>query len=152
MWYQYQLVPIKELKYDDDVLEGAITPTFAGFQCSNKFSLPAGWVSAKILKARYYINYFPAQFEALIYGSDGASVLGSLTVTPTSTGWFDVDLTGLNILVSGDFYVAMEWLIKDYPYLGEDITPPIDSMSYTRRPGEGWRLFDRDFGIRVVVE
>lgn len=148
-----QAQPTQELFYDDDGFENASWYPTAGGQEANKFSLPAGWTSAQILNASYYIWRDPAKFKVVIYGGDGTTVLGSLNVTPTTTGWFGVDLTGLSIVVSGDFYIVMEWLGELGPMLGFDTTSP-DSMSYARpSSGQAWiQVTDRDYGIRVFVQ
>lgn len=48
----------------------------------------------------------------------------SLVVTPSATGWFDVDLKAYNIIISGDFYVAAYFLVDSSPSFGRDDTSP----------------------------
>jgi len=99
-------VPI-ELFYDNGFMYAAAGP-FAGV----KFSLPAGVSSARILTVRYkYAATGPyATLNIHITGPDHVTEL----TTPISTlstvfpGFNDYDVSSLNIVVSGDFYVVLE--------------------------------------------
>jgi len=79
-----------------------------------RFSLPSGWLNAKILTARYYATGGPGSldFRAHVFGSDGITPLlpSPILVSPSTFGWVDVDLSSYDIFVSGDFYIAMEQL------------------------------------------
>jgi hypothetical protein len=145
-----------ELAYDDGEPEN-LSGGGAGSYQAVRFSPPSGWPSARILSVSYYIGKPGAPFKAHIFGSDGAAELLTppLEVKPTAIGWFNIDLTTYNIVVSGDFYVAMQYEAKFDPSIGLDLTNP-HSRSYVGSPGK-WAPFGRgppagDLMIRAVVE
>jgi len=141
-----------ELAYDDDGAEGGLSASLGSYHAV-KFSLPSGWSSARLLTASYYIESRPTNFRVHIYGSDGTTELfiPPLVVTPSGTGWFNVDLTDYNIIISGDFYVAAFYLVESTPVFGRDDTSP-DSYTYDRHPPGGWVLETHyDEMIRAVV-
>jgi len=147
-----------ELAYDDGVADGRSGVGAGGYQAV-LFTLPVGWLKARIIEARYYLTDKPAAFKVHIIGGDGVTEL--LTpppeAAPTGVGWFDVDLTAYNLEVSGDFYVAIECEAHDSPGIGWDGSRP-DGRSYYGFPGS-WTLFGAsppppagDLMIRIVVE
>jgi len=88
------------------------------------FSLPDGWSSARLLKARFYkVRESPGtDVKVHIFGSDGSTPL-----TPAFTfdiaveeAWNDADLTAKNIVVTGDFYIAIQWISYKDPWIGVD--------------------------------
>jgi PKD repeat protein len=151
-----------ELCYDDGDKEGGVSSD-PGYQFAVRFSVPIGWTNAKILTARYYISWNPGTFKVHVRDSDGdeglpgTDLISSFSVTPTAYNeWFDVDLSGYNLIVTGDFYIVMEEGAYMTPILGYDRDVPIDLRSYCRHPnwppGE-WHLFDdKDLMIRAVIE
>jgi len=154
-------VPIEELAYDDGTYENAVFYIFAGEQVAVRFSLPAGWTTAKILQAKYYlwagVDDLVAPFRVHIYDSDLTTDLTTpFIATPTTNDtWFVVDLTGLDIIVSNDFYIGIQWLTHGSPWLMVDEDPPIDLRSYAliipNYPN--WVLVEGgDAMIRAVVE
>ena len=95
----------QEIAYDDGTAESGRSCS-TGFHSAVKFSLPSGWSEGRLLTARYYIWGAAVSFKVHIYGSDGTTELtSSFEVTPTSTGWFDVDLSALGLTVTEDFYI-----------------------------------------------
>ena len=100
-----------------------------------------------LVKARLYIYWNTAEFEIVVYDSDGVTVLWSQVVQPTGgTGWIDVQIPSLNI--ERDFYIAMHYTIVDNNYLGNDSTDP-DGRSYKGPP---MTLYpEGDWMIRAVV-
>ena len=122
-----------------------------------KFSLPTP--SARLLAAKYMISEV-GSFRVHVYGSDGSTeVCSSLDVTPTATGWFQVDLAARNVVVSGDFWVALEYLSNYVPRVryegsGSVPAPHFDLRSYRSEPGSppSWdQQAYKDYGIRAVV-
>jgi len=89
-----------------------------------------------------------------IYGSEGTGELtSSFEVTPTSIGWFEVDLSGLDITVTGDFYISIEYPTATLnPPIGYDLADP-DGRSYYGTPGS-WSPteWEGDHMIRAVVQ
>jgi outer membrane protein assembly factor BamB len=144
-----------ELAYDDGSSEGAFLPN-VGVSDAVRFSLPALWSSARVLTARYCIGLsLPGvnSFTVRILDDDRATDLTPpFTATPSAGGWFDVDLTAKNIIVTRDFYVVIKNVNgMGYPAISVDYTAPISGRSW----GDGmgyWMQFDTvNFMIRAVV-
>ena len=147
-----------ELQYDDEnwdsgkpgLGEGVAT----GGYLAVKFSLPTS--NVRLLAAKYMIASLES-FRVHVYGSDGATeVCSPLDVTPTATGWFQVDLAARNVVVSGDFWVALEYLSNFNPMVKyEGSTGNIDFRSYRIEAGgspPNWvQQTVKDYGIRAVV-
>jgi hypothetical protein len=142
-----------ELAYDDGTYDGHAAQPPAGTLAAVRFSLPDGVSSAKLLTARYFIAYSPSMFTVYIYDSDFTTKLcPSFDVTPGGTGWFDVDLTSKNIVVRGDFFIAIEWLSTS-PGIGTDDNSPATGRSYYQNLGEEWTLWPGlDLMIRAVID
>jgi hypothetical protein len=143
----------EELKYDD----GSATSGYSGppgYYVAVKFSLPFGWNDAKLITARYYIFGLsaPTDFNVHIFGSDGSTrLLGPLETTATTLGtWLDVDLSSYNIIVSGDFYVELEFIESGFT-IGLDNSDP-DGRSYENNPDDWHQTTTLDIMIRAVVE
>lgn len=84
------------------------------------------------MTARFWIYNNPANsFTVHVLDSDKTTALLTppLTVTPSSTGWFDVDLSAYNIVATQDFYIVFEFNTLNMPELGAD-TGPAASRSY----------------------
>ncbi len=86
-----------------------------------------------------------------IYESDGVTELTFQDATPTSTGWFDVDLSALDIIVTEDFYITIEFLEEQEPKIAMDQTSP-DERSYYGHPGIWVPISEYDIMIRAVVQ
>ena len=141
-----------ELYYDDDNANSGLSAE-PGIEHAVRFSLPPGWSSAKLIYALYFIYAEPAIFRVHVYGSGVTDP--ALDNTPFTTGWSIVDLTAYNIVVTGDFYISIEYLIAaaGMPAIGCDTTGPIDLRSYARENSE-WEgpSDDMDLMIRAVVD
>ena len=133
--------------YDDGGAESAIKVA-PGYYMAVKFTNPLP--RCKILTARYYIYSDPYEFNIHIFNSDGSiRLFGPLSVTPTSTGWFDVDLIPYNIEVTGDFMVAIQWVSTD-PEIGNDENNA--GHSYYKTSGD-WIFPGRyEYMIRVEID
>jgi hypothetical protein len=140
-----------ELAYDDGTAENGWDGDI-GIEHAVRFSLKPGWSSAKILIARFFIYSNPDTFRLHIYGSSVTDP--ALDVTPAGTGWFDVDLSSYNIVVSGDFYISIEYVVPSAPAIGMDTTGPIDLRTCSREPPELlWEISESsDLMIRAVVD
>jgi PKD repeat protein len=149
----------QELKYDGGTPNFGANPTSSGLAyLINIYSLPAGWQSAKIVTVRYYIYANPAKFKVHIFDSNRADLITPVEVTPQSTGWFDVDLSAWNIVVSGDFYVAIEYAMPGGPDIGSHYPPEWGQYRSTSPTwygsgpsGQGWVNVLENAYIRVVV-
>lgn len=102
-------------------------------------------------KARFYIAADPDAFRVHVMDANFNEIIVPFDQTPTSTGWFEVDLLAYNIHMQEDFYIAVEWLKDYYPHLGEDESNP-DRRSFDWN-GTAWNIQNyRDYMIRAVVE
>ena len=113
-------------------------------------------LSGLLLTARYYIYdlYFSPSdtFKVHVMDINRNGLIAPFNVTPTSEGWFDVDLSsyGISIEEGVDFYLGMEWINGYNPDLGEDTTSP--SGRSWRYNGTVWSQETySDFMIRAVV-
>jgi hypothetical protein len=112
--------------------------------------------SDQLLTARYYIYDLYSSpsdiFTVHVMDESRNDIVTPFNVTPTSEGWFDVDLSsyGINVNEGVDFYVGMEWIVGYNPDLGEDTTNPSGrSWSWN---GTVWDAEEyKDFMIRAVV-
>lgn len=112
--------------------------------------------SGQILTARYYMydlsSYQSNTFKVHVMDESRNDIVTPFNVTPTSEGWFDVDLSsyGINVNEGVDFYLGMEWIVSYNPDLGEDRTSP--SGRSWRWNGTVWDIEEySDFMIRAVV-
>ncbi|MEM2942887.1 MAG: hypothetical protein QXT81_05645 [Candidatus Bathyarchaeia archaeon] len=146
-----------ELKHDDGVPEGSEGDKVGEYRAV-RFSLPQGWSQALLLRVRYYFMADSAWFRVYVLGSDGST---ELLIPPlkldSMVGWLDVDLRSYNIIVTGDFYVAIEFsgdpgMTPPQPRIGYDTTSPL-GPSFQGQPGN-WKPFDlgRNVMIRAEVE
>ncbi|MBS7622815.1 hypothetical protein KEJ39_03965 [Candidatus Bathyarchaeota archaeon] len=141
-----------ELKYDDGVPEGSDAGVSGEYRAV-KFSLPPGWSRALLSAVRYYFEADSSWFRVHVLGSDGSTALLSPPLIQESTvGWLDVDLRSYGIIVTGDFYVAIEFSGVPGPGIGYDTTSPL-GPSFTGSPGN-WEVFDlgRNIMIRAVID
>jgi len=151
------LVQVQEAKaaatwiiYDDGPPEEGGASRASGI-LAVRFSLPLGVSSAKILTARYYITAGPTSFKVHIFDIDQVTDLTPpFTVTPSGTGWFDVDLTAKNIVVARDFYIAIEYSSSDNPVVGADTDNP-QSRSYGGPLSPPWTPLAYNLMIRAYV-
>jgi hypothetical protein len=141
----------EEIAYDDGVFEsnrGYEPPWYQAV----KFSIPSDCSPVRLTAAKFYIHSGDNNFIVHVFGSDGSTEL----VTPFETApghkadeWYEVDLTFEDIIVTGDFYIAVEYLHND-PYLGYDTTNP-DGRSFYGSPALWLPFGDGDLGIRAVL-
>ncbi len=141
-----------ELYYDDGSPETSWSAS-SGLEHAVRFSLKSS-SSAQILTARYFIQANPSTFRVHIYDNGGTTnLITPFDVTPGGTGWFDVDLTTMNIVVTGDFFIAIEYLSSGQPPIGVDTSSPINLRTYSREPGQSWEVANNfNLMIRAVVE
>ena len=154
---QVEALPQKEIAYDDGTTLSFLVPLVGRYFAVN-FSLPEGWVLAKLLKAKFYIHTNGATFTVHVYMGDGSTELIRINCTPTAPPFsqmFEVDLSTLNIIVAKNFYICFEGID---PYkgtnLGIDGDPPFDGRSFWKDGSSGsWREeTNGDYMIRAVVE
>ncbi|MFQ5854535.1 MAG: hypothetical protein ACE5LU_02670 [Anaerolineae bacterium] len=133
----------QELAYDDGTAESSQSYT-AGNGFAVRFTTPSA--SAQLARARYYFIAPVAPIEVHVWDADRNDLITPFTATPSGDGWFDVDLSSLNLTVSGDFYVGFLYTVDTDPTLGVD-TSASDSRSYE----VPWEEKSYDYMIRAVV-
>ena len=112
--------------------------------------------SGQLLMARFYIDYISSYqsnaFTVHIMDENRYDLITPFEQTPTSEGWFDVDISSYGISVTGgvDFYIGMEWITAYNPQLGDDDTSP-SSRSWEWNGTDWQEITYRDFMIRAVV-
>ncbi|OGD52525.1 hypothetical protein A3K80_09045 [Candidatus Bathyarchaeota archaeon RBG_13_38_9] len=118
------------------------------------FSISGSW---KLLKARIYRSTSETvngQLELHVLNSAGTGDLPGTTpviFTTTTGGWIDIDLSGMNIFVSGDFWIAYKWLDTGArPCIAYESSAP-NGRSYDGSPGS-WTTFANDYLIRAEVD
>jgi len=124
-----------------------------------EFTLPKGQIH-QILKISFYIYANPTTtFRAHIYSSDGQSNLFTAEATPVGTGWFDIDVWGYFIMVTGQlssptFLVTIEYMSNDGPEIGYDGYPTyLYWCSLEGTPGHWQDVGDAgNFMIRAQTE
>jgi len=150
-----------EIQYDDGSAETAWywTQYGLGGMFAVRFTPP--YTPCLLTRARYYIDSDPASFKVRILDSDKNDLLSALTVTPSSTGWYDVDLARYKITIEGDFYVALWSKVARKPSLGFDENDPDGRSWFVDKNGKWdssarataeYRYRDGDFMIRAVVQ
>jgi hypothetical protein len=165
-----------DLAYDDGTSEvnSATISATAGGQIGVVFTAPE--YPATIRMASFFVSDACAPttaFKVNVYAFDGTSIsnVNLLTANVTAAAasgntWVDVDLTNNNLVVSGDFCLAMEWLTatgSSEPYtaqwLGCDTSGTPNRRSWWKFTGYDWQRVetvgtkgDRNNMIRVVIE
>ena len=86
-------------------------------------------------------------FNVRVMGPDRNDLTTPIPVTPSSTGWFEVDLSPYHIAAREDLYIGFEY-ISDYdPDLGVDSSDPDSDRSFFWN-GISWRMHYHDYMIR----
>jgi hypothetical protein len=151
---EVQTVRSMELYYDDGTAEdfwfwdgpGAIGAMFAV-----RFTPP---MSGRLMECSFFITD-PATVKIHVMDKNRIDMIAPFSKTPTSLGWFHVDLSAFQLAVTSqvDFYVAIEWTVAGKPGLGTDLTSNPDGRSWDKL-GSWSRapLGDGDYLIRAVIE
>jgi len=117
-----------ELAHDDGTAETGRGVAVSGAGYAVRFTPPAG--GANLLRARIYIEGFwggSAPIEIHVWDLDHKDLIAPSQVTPTGTGWFDVDLSGHSLRLTTDFFIGYLQTQADvYPWIGFDTTTPGD--------------------------
>lgn len=111
--------------------------------------------SGILLKARVYIAGNPAGLMVHVMDQNREDIITPFLATPSSEGWLDIDLSSHDIRVRSreDFYIGVEWIVKDSPRIGYDSQQPTDHRSWARN-ATSWEAgpYYYDIMIRAVVE
>lgn len=131
---------------------------------SQNYSLPTGQIYAKtftpvlsgqLLSVRYYINNVSSttqkSFRVHILNENKERSIIPFEATPTSNGWFNVDLTthNINVTEQTDFYIAFEFLANDL-CLVESTTTDYSYPGYVWNGTEWTSSYDQPM-IRATV-
>ena len=143
---------LRELVYDDNRGDTFVPGDAAGNAVAVRFSAPAGAVlnEARFLlqdggaDTPFGVSVLGVQPDGspgdALYPTDGSPLMVSPTLDPEQVGWVDVDLSAIELDVSGDFFVAMEWLtapgpgLYDAQRLAIDLSEP-DDRTWLRAAG-----------------
>jgi hypothetical protein len=139
-----------ELVYDDGEPSSGYYWTTYGNGFGVQMSSPG--YPARVLTLSFYINGLAGNgsgngsFTAYVLDFDDwpdMPLTEGIPVTPSTTGWLDIDISGLNLTVERDFVVAMIYDGVNTPSLGYD---DVDN-------GRAWDyMYDSDFGIYYWAE
>jgi hypothetical protein len=168
-----------ELAYDDGTAEEMFSPwgPTVHVQIAVMFTAPS--YPVRLVGARFWVSNWgkpSTPFAVRVYAADDLSGKPGTPLLPpdkimgsAANGheWVDVDLSSAGLTVSGDFFVAMDWLTApgdqggDAQFLGADHNSPdrrtwwlIDpsKMTWVRVEKIGTPPTDRDAMIRAIVE
>jgi len=140
---------VPPLAYDDGTADSDQSSATLDSGFAVRFTTPGA--SAQLVRAHYYLNTaeddHPIQVH--VWDTNHDDLITPFTATPLAgTGWFEVDLSGHNLTVSGDFYVGFLYSEQHSdPSLGVDTSAP-DGRSYE----VPWvEMTGLDYMIRAVV-
>jgi len=140
----------EELHYDDGAPEQGWYWKVSGRMFAVVFT-PR--VAGQLTECSFCVWSDPARVKVHVMDEHRKNVITPFSVTPTSTGWFHIDLSRCEVTVSSgvDFGIAIEWTVANEPLLGDDTSDP-DGRSWDYY-GEEWLQYtDGDYLIRAVVE
>jgi len=117
-----------EIAYDNGVHFGNNALRFAGVM----FSLPTGVTSARLLTVRFYWIDAGDPVTVHITASDHVTELTTpIPTTGTATVFQDLDVSGLGIVVTGDFFVFLENPGGCLCNFGVDSSPSVGRSYYS---------------------
>jgi len=137
---------VQELHYDDGIAEFGFVAN-PGVMGAVRFT-PSEIV--KPVKLKFYVWGEMKEVAVHLLDSNFDAVF-TKRITPYS-GWFEVDISSVEIFIEEEFYIGFQWLTESPhgPWLGVDTTPPHHSRSYLGRPGSrGDSKSGEDYLIRV---
>jgi hypothetical protein len=157
-----------EIKYDDGTAENCWSVTDAGLGnvfavCFTPPEYPARLKTARLFIYDYGTPSTPIKIhvyeQATGSSAPGAELITPFIVTPPGPGWYDIDLSGYNIVInSGSFAIGEEPTLSYSVYLGEDESGPIDYRSWYYDVGTAQQWYDwatysaGDLMIRAIVQ
>ncbi len=146
-----------DLIYDDGTPDaGGYYWSGAGYGSGVRMTPPQ--YPAKVLRLSYYINTVDylglgdGSFTATVYDFTDApgSELLSVPVTPTTTGWFDVDVSGYNLTVQQEFLSAMIYDGASTPTFGFDTAN--NGRGWDYYVDSGWEFWPETYFMRATVQ
>lgn len=109
--------------------------------------------TSQILQLKYYLwNESTQSYTITVHVLDeNFNSIYSKTVTSNVRGWLVVDISQDNVLLTGNFFVAIQ-RPDIYPWLGYQTTPPYANRSYLGSLGNsGDYKVNENYLIRAVV-
>ena len=112
--------------------------------------------SGQLLMVRFYMydvsSYQSNTFKVHVMDNNRNDLISPFEQTPTSEGWFDIDLSSYGISANKgvDFYIGMEWITNYNPRLGKDTTSPSD-RSWHWYETDWQEETNSDFMIRAII-
>jgi hypothetical protein len=139
-----------EFYYDDGTAEVGYYWTGAGGKFAVRFT-PLS--SGQLMECKFYIYNNPDTIKVHVLDTNKNDMITPFSETPTSIGWYDVDLSSYGITVNSgvDFYVAMESTVANQPSIGTDTSSP-DGRSWAHNKESWSQMEDRDYMIRAVIK
>ncbi len=110
-------------------------------------------ISGQLVECSFFIHSNPATVMVSVFDLEDNEI-EPLSVTPTSTGWFHVDLStyGMTVSTDVDFYVAIMTTVDGVPSLGADMSDPDGrSWIYYGESEELVQYMEGDFMIRAMI-
>lgn len=151
----------QELSHDDGSSEFAFRAG-AGVMGAVLFDAPSG---ALIRTLRFYVHGEGESVRVYVLNSSQQPVYSKDVFFPGGTGWFDVDISGDSVSVSGQFYVGWMWTSEHAcppcSWLNLDKNGPPQYRSYIGTPGhltlvrdvpEDHGVRQENYMIRAVIE
>ena len=167
----YEISPVAaaeyEIKYDDGTAEAAWSVGTGGVGCVFAVCFTPLQYPVTVKKARLFIhNSGTPSTPIMIHvykqasgsSAPGTELIVPFTVTPPGHGWYDIDLSGYNIVInSRSFAIGEEPTQASKVYLGEDRSGPIDNRSWFYNVGtaqwDTWATHSAgDLMIRAIVD
>lgn len=117
--------PATELAYDDGSAETAMWMTPEGVVDQGRLAVrfTPDFTPAWLTIARFYISdtgFTSAPLMVHVLDSGFSDIIAPLEYSGVQIGWNDVDLSSYGIVVTGDFYIALEWTVGYTNQLGID--------------------------------
>jgi hypothetical protein len=142
-----------ELAYDSGVSDNGQGWGVADRGYGVRFTPPAG--TSLLVGARLFVTGFskgPAAIRIYVWDTDRTELIVPIEVTPTESGWFDVDLSAFGVrIVEEDFYIGYTQTLADqHPWIGNDHVVPTD-RSYNLPDWSSVLPTGRNIMIRAVV-
>ena len=144
-----------ELVYDDGEPTSCYFWPRAG--CGSAVRFTPTEENVALRKAKYYITNLQGDgsgdgsFYVHIYtdnnGQPGDALLTPFMVTPSSTGWFEVDISSYGISVSEDFYIGIFYDGINTPCFGYDEVDNERAWDYDN----GWSIWSETYFIRAII-
>jgi hypothetical protein len=151
LWAGYE-----ELAYDDGTQEQVWTWTTSGGGFAVRFTPTSS--AARLLTARFYFGRIGNESSTVLIHLLDARRQDMITPIPyvlkrsQIRQWIDIDLSGYDLVVTDDFYLAELQAVANDPFIGADHSSPAGGRSWGVYGNGVWSERPRNHMIRAVVE